>query len=54
MPYDGEVLGIDSDGTLLQWDADKEEVYNCGETIEEFGEDQLTPQELETLGKVPA
>lgn len=34
---DGEIMGIDGDGRLRQWDDAMKQVYNCGETIEEFG-----------------
>ncbi len=45
-PYDGQILGIDSDGCLIQWDADAKESYNCGETPEEFGLDNITDDEM--------
>ena len=47
---DGEVMGLDTDGRIIQWDADKDEPYNCGETPEQFGLDNLTPVERERLG----
>jgi hypothetical protein len=33
---DGEILGIDTDGTLILWDAERNQPYNCGETLAEF------------------
>jgi len=39
---DGEVIGLDNDGCILQWDAEIGETYNCGETPEEFGTNNLT------------
>lgn len=49
---DGEVIGIDTDGCLVLWNADDEELYNCGETLEEFGE--LTAIELARIKAVTA
>ena len=43
---DFEVIGLDLDGTVVQWDAETNRPYNCGETIEEFGVDNLTEDEL--------
>lgn len=43
---DGEVLGVDVDGKLIQWDRQGEVAYNCGETLEEFGITNLTTVEL--------
>lgn len=34
---DGEILGLDADGCIIQWNGDDLETYNCGETPEEFG-----------------
>ena len=43
---DGEILGLDNDGCLLQWDGEHGCVYNCGETPVEFGLDNIFPHEL--------
>jgi hypothetical protein len=46
---DNEVLGIDTDGCLILWDADKRQRYNCGETLEQWGKENLTSQEISRL-----
>lgn len=46
--YD-EVVGIDADGHLIQWDAIKKIRYNSGETLEAFGIENLTPRELQRI-----
>jgi len=43
-----EVIGIDNDGCLIIKDLFGE-VYNCGETLEQFGTDNLTDDEKEML-----
>jgi hypothetical protein len=48
-PSDGEVLGIDEDGCLVQYDADNGTAYNCGETLDEFGIDNLTQSERDRI-----
>lgn len=48
---DGEVIGVDTDGCLIQWDGIKEESYNSGETLEQFGEGNLTGEELKRVKK---
>lgn len=50
----GETINIDTDGCLIQWDKSSEDAaahaaYNCGETVEEFGIENLTPKELARL-----
>lgn len=47
---DGEVIGTDHDGCIICWNAKTEEHYNCGETLEEFGEDNLRNRERKRLG----
>lgn len=49
---DGTILGLDIDGCILQWNDEDLEVYNSGETPEEFGEDSITPEEAGRIGKV--
>ena len=48
---DGEVLGLDTDGCILQWDSTKGEVYNGGETPAMFGLCNMTAAERERLPK---
>jgi hypothetical protein len=45
------VIGLDNDGSVICYDPeyDTDPVYNCGETLEEFGIDSLFPQERVTL-----
>lgn len=47
---DGEVLGIDEDGKLILWDGTEGIRYNCGETLEGYGADNLTEVERGRLG----
>lgn len=50
------MLGLENDGTLIQWDADAGKPYTAGETLAEFGEDNLTAAErvrLVTIAAVP-
>lgn len=47
---DGEVIRLDTDGRIIQWDANGGVEYNCGETPEEFGVDNLTKKEAARLG----
>ncbi|WP_146139379.1 hypothetical protein [Simplicispira suum] len=49
---DGEVLGRDGDGGMIQWDASSGAPYNSGETVEEFGLDNLSGAELNRLNLV--
>ncbi len=46
-----KVIGIDNDGCLICFDpeAEPDQVYNCGETPEEFGIENLTDEELENI-----
>jgi hypothetical protein len=46
---DGEVVGIDTDESLICWDAKSGTMYNCGEDLEIFGEDNLTDIERQRL-----
>lgn len=43
---DFEVIGVDTDGGLICKDVQTGELYNCGETLEEFGAHNLTEGEL--------
>lgn len=40
-----EVVGVDSDGCVVQWDAINQRLYNSGETPEQFGIAGLTTVE---------
>lgn len=46
---DGEVVGLDRDGCLVLWNADSKRAENCGETVLEFGLDNLTNEEKSRL-----
>lgn len=46
---DGEVLGIDADGSLIQWDGHDGVAYNSGQTAQDFGMDNLSEPEKERL-----
>jgi hypothetical protein len=47
---DFEVVGIDSDGHVVQWSTELGSTYTSGETLEEFGIENLFPHELARLG----
>jgi hypothetical protein len=47
---DGEVVGVDLDGTILCWDAKQEKPYNTGETLAQYGTEDLTDREKFKLG----
>jgi hypothetical protein len=54
MSVDGEwkVVGMESDGTLICREVDAvtdENDWNCGETLEEFGIENLLPEERKLL-----
>jgi len=42
---DGTIIGIHTNGRIIQWNAEHKEGYTCGETVEEFGLDNLTERE---------
>ena len=46
---DGEVVGVDADGSLVQWNAETGEAYNSGETPESFGAHNLSDMERARL-----
>lgn len=50
--HDGEVLRVDNDGCLVLWDRDGEVEYNCGETLDDYGDHNLTEVECKRLGIV--
>lgn len=50
MPRDGDIIGLNPNGTIIQWDGDKGEAYSSGETPEEFGLDNMTSDELSLIG----
>lgn len=43
---DGEIVGLDNDGCLLQWNGDECTIYNCGETPEEYGLENIDEKEM--------
>lgn len=47
---DGEVIGMDNDERLILWDGPVATPYNCGETLDEYGVDNLTEVERKRLG----
>lgn len=46
---DGEVLGQDADGGLIQWNATAGAPYNSGQSVEEFGVSNLSEAEMKRL-----
>lgn len=46
---DGEVLGRDADGKLIQWNVKAGEPYNSGETLDEFGKYNLSETEIQRV-----
>ena len=49
-PFAGsEVVGVDADGELIQWDASTGKPYNCGMSLQDFGRHLLEPQELQRV-----
>lgn len=48
---DYEVIGLDTDGRVLQWNARTQEAYNCGQTPEEYGLENFSNIELERIGR---
>lgn len=48
---DGEVIGLDTDGCLIQWCEENGQPYNCGETPEEFGLFNLSDAELARVSR---
>ena len=48
---EGEVICLSSgDKCVIQWDAQHKLAYNCGETLEEFGVNNLRAEEKKRLG----
>lgn len=47
---DCEVVGIDTDGCLLCWDARRHRKYNCGTKLEAFELTDFSVRERERLG----
>ena len=44
-PFDGEVMGLDSDGSVLTWNSDTNQAENTSETPEEYGFDNMSATE---------
>jgi hypothetical protein len=40
------VVGVDTDGGVLCQDLSTMKIYNCGESLEEFGLNNLTEEEV--------
>lgn len=51
---DGDVLGLDTDGCIVQWDGDAGRRYNCGETPSQFGLANLDESEIARVGVTKA
>lgn len=49
----GEVIALDTDGCIVQWNAETCTPYNCGENPEQFGIDNLTDIERERIASRP-
>lgn len=43
---DGEIVGLDNDSCILVFCSEPEQIYNCGETLKDFGINNLTKEEL--------
>lgn len=51
-PYeDGEVLGVDADGYVLQWHTEKQSPYNSGESVKDFGRKNMRRHEWARIRK---
>lgn len=50
---DGEVLGLAPDGCVVCWDKPNQIPYDCGETLEEFGIENLHDHERERINVRP-
>lgn len=42
---DGEVIGTDNDACLIAWDASIGAAYNCGESLADYGAENLSDVE---------
>jgi hypothetical protein len=47
---DGEVVGIDHDGNVIMWNGGTKQLYNCGQTPEQIGTDNLGVIEMFRCG----
>lgn len=47
---DGEVLGMDSHGNVVQWNGEDHEVYSSGQTLKQFGIHKLQYREAARVG----
>lgn len=43
---DGEIIGVDTDGSLILWNADNNTTYNSGEPLEAYSDSELSKKEL--------
>lgn len=48
---DGEVGGLDNDGALILFNGDSGLLYNCGETPEQFGVENMTAVERTRISR---
>lgn len=48
---DGEVIGLDNDGSLILFNGDNGQPYNCGEPPEEFGLRNMTEEERKRVAR---
>lgn len=53
-PTDGEVIGVEPTGALIQWDAEAGAPYTSGETLEQFGLENLSAAEVVLVKMVQA
>jgi hypothetical protein len=46
---DGEIVGLDADGCIVQWNGEDQVLYNCGETPKQFDSRNMTAKELRRI-----
>ena len=51
---DGEIIGLDTDGCVLQWDVDTGTAYNSDETPEVYGLHNIRSHEMERIKEARA
>jgi hypothetical protein len=49
MARDGLIVGMERDGQVIQYNAETQDLYACGERVEEFGINNVTNEELLVL-----
>lgn len=50
---DGEVLGLNKDGSVVQWNANQQGMYCSGELLADYGIQNLFEHELSRVGVTP-